>query len=418
MTLASKIKTLLQAAKSSPATLFLILLNIAVFAITIALDNRGFESLSQNSFLAYWGANFSVFTLSGDYWRLLTSMFLHVNFIHITLNMLALWSLGEILERKLGTGYFITVYMLAGLAGSLLSAITHQQELYLSCGASGAIMGLFGVAVVNAIKHPGEDGLTLGRLALNVALIFGLGTMANVDNMAHLGGLVAGIFMTAWLLLPNISSKLRRNCSVLASLLVASIIGFNYANAHDAKMHISLDAAKLDRLIGHLGFKDGYYANTYMSDVNGSITNILIDIAADKNIIELSDIKDTKLSKESLSALKAIKNNASFIPESAEEYADCITSTAHLRKTFSKPDEILFFKQLAEYCAIHQQAFLSIIDKNKTEFNPKQFIETNLKTHDMMESPALAGILSNSNELAEAAVYENTCPYTSCKRFK
>jgi rhomboid protease GluP len=417
MTFQAKTQTFLQII-SSPATSFLILVNIAVFVISIALDNRGFENLSLNSFLANWGANFSVFTLSGEYWRLFTSMFLHVNFIHITLNMLALWSLGEILERKLGTGYFITVYMLAGLAGSLLSAITHQQELYLSCGASGAIMGLFGVAVVNAIKHPGEDGLTLGRLALNVVLIFGLGTMANVDNMAHLGGLVAGVVMTVWLLLPNITSKVRRNSSVLASLLVASVIGFNYANAYDDKMRISLEAAKLDYLIGHLGFKDNSSANSYMSHVNGDIENILIKIAEDKNIIELKDIKDIELSKESLFSLKAIKNDAEFIPESAEEYALCKTSTSNLRKTFSKPEEILFFKQLADYCAIHQQAFLSIIDKTKTEFNPKLFIESNLKTYSMMESPTLAGILSNTNELAAAAVYENTCPYTSCKRFK
>lgn len=417
MTLPSKFKTFLQTIKSSPATSFLIFANIAVFIITIALDNRGLESLSRNSFLANWGANFSVFTLSGEYWRLFTSMFLHVNAIHITLNMLALWSLGEILERKLGTQYFIAVYMLAGLAGSLLSAISHSDILYLSCGASGAIMGLFGVAVVYSIKHPGEDGFTLKRLGLNVALIFGLGTMANVDNMAHLGGLITGLLMTLWLLLPNLSSLAKRSGSILASLLVIGVIGIGYAKVYDGEMRISIEAAKLDRVIGQLGFKGPYYANSYMAGVNRSIYDVIIENSQDKTI-ELSDIKDTSLSSQSLAAFRAIKNDASYISEGAEDYRRCGSTMTNLRETFSNPDEIELFKQLSDYCEIRQKAFLAIMDEKNNDFNPKLFIETGVQIYEQMESEAMQRILSRTNELAAAAVSENSCPYTSCNRFK
>lgn len=87
-------------------TLLLIVSNIAVYLVAGYLDTRAFESLSQTSFLIDWGGNVPALTLSGEYWRLFTSMFLHVGFLHLAINMLALWSLGIILEARMRSWVF------------------------------------------------------------------------------------------------------------------------------------------------------------------------------------------------------------------------------------------------------------------------------------------------------------------------
>lgn len=69
-------------------------------------------------------------TLSGEYWRLFTSMFLHVGFLHLAINMLALWSLGIILEARMRSWVFLGVYLLSGLCGSLATALWHRDDFF------------------------------------------------------------------------------------------------------------------------------------------------------------------------------------------------------------------------------------------------------------------------------------------------
>lgn len=401
---------LLQTLKTAPATFLLILANIAVFIISIALDNRGLESLSQTSFLINWGANLSILSMAGDYWRLFTSMFLHVDILHITFNMLALWSLGILLEPKLGTVYFTVLYVLSGLAGSLLSAITHQNMLLTSCGASGAILGLFGVAVIYAIKYPNQDGLSLKNLGLNLFLIFALGMMAHVDNMAHLGGFIAGLVMSALIILLNLSGKAKWLTQVIASVLVASIIGVYYWQHFDANMQKNIAAAQLSETLASMGFQDNSSANTYMYMTNAGIEEIISKSTAAADLATLSD--------EAMAAIKALNIPENYVKEGAAEYKRCQDVAQHVKTFFTQPTEQLMWQQLGEYCQVQQNAFETITGDNKTMFSPKQYLEVNSKMSEIVQSEPMLNILNNINDLALATVNESQCPYTSCKRFK
>jgi membrane associated rhomboid family serine protease len=125
---------------------------------------------------------------AGDYWSLLTSGFLHVNLFHLLSNMLALWILGTMLEPVLGRRRFGLVYFVALFCGSLGVLIYSAEE---SVGASGAVFGLMGAAVVVA-RSRGlnlmESGLGLW-LGLNLLITF---TIPRISIGGHIGGLIGG----------------------------------------------------------------------------------------------------------------------------------------------------------------------------------------------------------------------------------
>lgn len=173
----------------------------AVF-IGMALATEGKSVMKPpSSALIAWGANFGPLTLSGDWWRLVTSMFVHIGIIHIALNMWCLWDLGALAESLYGRWTFAAIYLICGVAGSVASLAWNPVRV--SAGASGAIFGIAGALIAS---------LKLGRFSLPQAavkstlsslvsfavynLIFGA-MMGFVDNTAHLGGLVAGLIMGA-----------------------------------------------------------------------------------------------------------------------------------------------------------------------------------------------------------------------------
>jgi membrane associated rhomboid family serine protease len=130
----------------------------------------------------------------GAYWQLVTSMFTHVDAIHIGFNMLALWVLGPQLELALGRVRFIALYLLSGLAGSALvfwSASTGMPTL----GASGAIFGLMGALLILAIKVRGDVQTLLFWIGINAAItLVGRGF---ISWQAHLGGFLGGLALMA-----------------------------------------------------------------------------------------------------------------------------------------------------------------------------------------------------------------------------
>jgi len=146
--------------------------------------------------LVQWGANLGALTISGEWWRLLTNIFVHAGIIHIGFNMWCLWYLGELAEQLYGAGTYGCIYLICGLGASLTSAGWHPYVP--SVGASGAIFGLAG-ALFTAIKL-GEFSVsraalsgTLRSLGAFVVynLIFGF-AISGVDNAAHIGGLITG----------------------------------------------------------------------------------------------------------------------------------------------------------------------------------------------------------------------------------
>ena len=110
-------------------TSILVLLNVAWFVISHLLDPRAFLNHTKMDFLIDWGADVSLLTFSGEYWRLLTNIFVHEGLIHLAMNMLALWSVGIILERLIPSFAFIGIYLLSGLFGSLASDISTLHQI-------------------------------------------------------------------------------------------------------------------------------------------------------------------------------------------------------------------------------------------------------------------------------------------------
>jgi rhomboid protease GluP len=149
---------------------------------------------TQIDVLIRLGAKYSPLIASGEYWRLFTAMFLHIGWMHLLFNAYALVAIGTDLERILGWGRFLAIYLLSGLFGSLAS---YAFSPHLSAGASGAIFGVIGaLGVFFALyrKRLGQWGRArLGNILFLIALnlFFGF-TNPGIDNYGHLGGLLSG----------------------------------------------------------------------------------------------------------------------------------------------------------------------------------------------------------------------------------
>src|SRR5271170_2103751 len=153
-----------------------------------------------------WGADFGPLTLSGQWWRLFTSMFVHFGFFHIALNMWCLRNLAVALEPMMGSLAFSVTYLFSGLAASAVS--TAWSPWRASAGASGAIFGIAGAFVSYLVLKKAAIPASLVRqnlrcLAVFILLNLSIGAASgHIDNSAHLGGLVAGLIIGA--LLPRI----------------------------------------------------------------------------------------------------------------------------------------------------------------------------------------------------------------------
>jgi membrane associated rhomboid family serine protease len=172
----------------APATFVLIAINVAIFLAQIGTGHGGFEN-NASSLIPEFGL-FGPSVTEGQWYRLLTSAFIHGGLLHIGGNMLLLYFLGRILEPAIGTPRFVAVYLASLFAGSLGALVLTPDGL--SYGASGAVFGVLGATFVIA-RGRGVDAVasTVGVLILlNLAISFGV---AGISIGAHLGGLAAGV---------------------------------------------------------------------------------------------------------------------------------------------------------------------------------------------------------------------------------
>lgn len=144
--------------------------------------------------LLTWGANFRPQTLNGEWWRLITSCFLHIGVFHLLMNLYALVYIGVLLEPHLGKTRFLSAYILAGFAGS--AASVYWNELIVSAGASGAIFGLYGLFLAllttNLIEKNARKAIVTS-IAVFVGYNLLSGMQGDIDNAAHIGGLISGL---------------------------------------------------------------------------------------------------------------------------------------------------------------------------------------------------------------------------------
>lgn len=176
-------------ANAAPATLALILLNVAAYLAEVATGSGGFYKIVNSSLIIEFGL-FGPFVSEGEWYRLVTAAFLHEGLLHIGGNMLLLFFLGRILEPGIGTPRFVLLYAVSLLAGSFGALLFSPDSL--SIGASGAVFGVLGATFVIA-RGRGVDALasSVGILILlNLAFSF---SDPRISIGAHVGGLVAGV---------------------------------------------------------------------------------------------------------------------------------------------------------------------------------------------------------------------------------
>lgn len=139
------------------------------------------------------GGKFGPYILEGQWWRLVTAMFLHAGLLHIGMNLWCLVDLGAAVESLFSSTKFIVLYLVTGICGFLLSL--WWSPFGFSVGASGAILGLIGV-LIGASFHHGRLGREYrGQLARWLIYILVIGIFFAVDNAAHIGGLAAGVLL-------------------------------------------------------------------------------------------------------------------------------------------------------------------------------------------------------------------------------
>jgi len=163
----------------------LIALNIIVYLATIATGG----GVNANSGTIYeHGVLFGPSVADGDYWRLITSAFMHYGPEHLGMNMLMLWLVGTPLEERMGRGRFLLVYLTAGLAGAAGAILV--SPCVLTAGASGAIFGLFGAGLVLERQGVSLFGSWLFIVVvINLAITF---TSNGISVGGHVGGLIGG----------------------------------------------------------------------------------------------------------------------------------------------------------------------------------------------------------------------------------
>lgn len=202
---------------------------LVTYALLMAIAACGLLALliapeEETVGLALLGAKVNFFIEQGQLWRLATPLFLHGGLLHLLLNAYALYLMGRMLENILGRAAYLAIFTVSGVTSIGASYLGNDA---LSVGASGAIFGLLGAGVVFGLRHRDEIPRAFQRyygagllpwVALNLVLGF---TLPNIDNYAHLGGLVSGIVL-ARLLDPSPKTSAKRPLRRLLTTLLAA----------------------------------------------------------------------------------------------------------------------------------------------------------------------------------------------------
>jgi membrane associated rhomboid family serine protease len=179
---------------AAPATVTLVVANVLIYLITV-FQGAGIDRPGGELFEKMWLTGIQV--ADGDYWRLVSAMFLHGSILHIAFNMFALYWLGTVVEEAIGTMRFLLVYFASGLCGSA-GALLLSDPGAVTVGASGAIFGIMGALLMLEYMTTGSfAGQAAGLILINLVITF---TIPNISVGGHLGGLIGGIAAT-WALM-------------------------------------------------------------------------------------------------------------------------------------------------------------------------------------------------------------------------
>ena len=177
----------------------LVAINVIVYIVMVARGVDAFAPTSQS--LVAWGAGFTPLTAGGEWWRLLTSTFIHIGFMHLLMNMYVLLDGGYRVERVFGNVGFLVLYLASGLLASVTSHFFHPNVV--CAGASGAIFGVYGALLAFGLRCPGAiTGIKKGVMTfIAYNLVYGF-AQQGIDMAAHLGGLATGFLCGLVMALP------------------------------------------------------------------------------------------------------------------------------------------------------------------------------------------------------------------------
>jgi rhomboid protease GluP len=210
-----------------PVTPVLVAINLVVF-VAMCIGGAGFIR-SNVDVITHWGSNFDPLTMSGHWWRLFTSLFIHFGAIHLALNMWVLLQSGRFIERLFGSLRFLLLYVFAGMSGSIASLL--WNPVVNSAGASGAIFGLFG-GLLAFVANP-RNGVprSVMKQHLSSTVIFAAYNLfygfahSGIDNAAHIGGLLGGLAAGFLLARPlNDTARARPHLERVAASLLGGVV--------------------------------------------------------------------------------------------------------------------------------------------------------------------------------------------------
>lgn len=211
-------------------TYIFIVIQLAVF---LWLEING--GSTNTSTLIKYGAKVNALIDQGEWWRLITPIFLHIGFLHLLTNTLALYFLGTTVERIFGKSRFFIIYLFAGFTGFIASFLFSSN---LSAGASGAIFGCFGALLYFGAMYPKLFFRTMGLnilVVLGINLVFGF-SASGIDNAGHLGGLAGGFLAAGVTQFPKRKNLLWQIAFLIASIaIVWSSLSYGLSSSAQAK---------------------------------------------------------------------------------------------------------------------------------------------------------------------------------------
>lgn len=235
---------------TSPATYVLVGVNCLVF-LAMAVGGVRISGPTADQLLLWGADNAGAVLLGGQWWRIVTAMFVHVGLLHLMTNMWCLWNLGLLAEPLLGSFGVFAVYILTGAAGNLLSTFVNWVQFHgqssmgmlaygpVGAGASGAVFGIAGALIVllksqrlpvppNELKRLRRSVIYFAAINLVIGFSISFGTHVfgsglSIDNMAHLGGFGSGLLF-AMPLVPRFGSP-RKLFTTRLRLAIGMIVG-------------------------------------------------------------------------------------------------------------------------------------------------------------------------------------------------
>ncbi|MBK7184850.1 MAG: rhomboid family intramembrane serine protease [Ignavibacteria bacterium] len=220
--------------------------NIAVFVV-MALAGVSVLSPSAQTLFEWGGAIRAEVVQEGEYWRIITSCFVHAGIIHLLMNLYGLLMVGALLEPIIGWKRIMLSYFLTGTVGALASIAVNDNVV--SVGASGAIFGLYGAfsALLFTDYFPKDARLQLAQsmgifLAMNI--FAGIKSEGEIDMAGHIGGFVSGLFLGGiyYFSVRDPDNEKRRNTTTILAVVVSMIIAFVLFNSAST----SMDASKAE----------------------------------------------------------------------------------------------------------------------------------------------------------------------------